>query len=38
MFNCEICEYSTDSSSNLKKHLETKKHVVCAHKKLKEKK
>jgi hypothetical protein len=27
MFECEICEYSTDRSNDLKKHNETKKHI-----------
>lgn len=28
MFNCELCHYTTDRSSNLKKHFKTKKHVL----------
>lgn len=31
MFKCEICYYTTDRSSNLKRHFETKKHIVNAH-------
>jgi hypothetical protein len=31
MFNCELCLYSTDRSSNLKKHCETKKHILRVH-------
>jgi len=31
MFNCELCHYTTDRSSNFKKHFETKKHIVNAH-------
>lgn len=28
MFNCNLCHYVTDRSSNLKKHNETKKHII----------
>lgn len=28
---CELCHYITDRSSNLKKHFETKKHVLNAY-------
>lgn len=30
MFNCELCLYSTDRSSNLKQHNESKKHIIRA--------
>ena len=28
MYTCELCHYTTDRSSNFKKHFETKKHIV----------
>lgn len=31
MFGCKLCHYTTDRSSNLKKHFETKKHIVNAY-------
>ena len=31
MFTCELCHYNTDRSANLKKHFETKKHILNAH-------
>lgn len=31
MFNCELCLYSTDRSSNLKQHFNSKKHIIRVH-------